>query len=212
MFVAPLRRYLTSNIDRTGNHLIYSVGDDKTIFYIGQSIDVVGRIRAHAILSSPTDELGRLVMANFPQSLDWPTRIYTLKDCSPAVYEYYFSDEGSYGGYYDKQEALDAIRGYKRAARLNIYEGFMERYSGKRLYAIANNWNNAIQEAEKAMIAKYTPPGNITFNRYTRPPYPATVNKPCLFLHMYSSVETARTALNDYLRIHLQPVRRKRKR
>ncbi len=202
MFEAPLSKYLSGRVGFTGNHLLYSVSRGDTVFYAGKSLFPVTRLQQHLIEPST---LGMLVMCNFPQSMDWQTRICTIEDCEQDVY-YDLFDAPGYGGYYDEAEAKRAWRSYHRMALIDLGACDPERFTRRD----AEAYLQALNRAEEVLINKFGTTSNKVMN-YKQVPYPLSVKNPSFFLQMYPSAQAARATLNNYLGTDLTPLHRSKR-
>lgn len=74
---------------------IYVIRDGETIFYVGQSVDPVYRIQQHlGYERQPASRIGRLILANEPESDEWIVECYQLEDCRPIFEKHVeFPDE-----------------------------------------------------------------------------------------------------------------------
>jgi hypothetical protein len=82
----------------TADHLLYLYKDEEVIFYVGQSINPLARLRQHLGYDRPylPDQIGSVIRENFPASFQWQIELYTLEDCleivhtaSPASFAFY---------------------------------------------------------------------------------------------------------------------------
>lgn len=86
---------------RAPGHRLYLVRDGATVFYVGQSVDPVERVRGHLGLGelafAGTDRLGYFIEDNLPGAQAWQVILYTLEDCQ------------AYLGAWDVQEAEERL-------------------------------------------------------------------------------------------------------
>jgi hypothetical protein len=80
-----IRDILDGKVNASG-HRLYVVRDGTTVFYVGQSVNPVGRIREHLGLDTfgflgGRSTLGEFITANMPDALSWKVVLYTAADC-----------------------------------------------------------------------------------------------------------------------------------
>ena len=98
MIVSDVYDLVGGELDKkdTTGHYLYVVWDGKVVFYVGQGANVVDRLLSHLGEGSwgwtgGDTPLGRLIMANLPESFDWTINLLTINDCASYLKKAGFS-------------------------------------------------------------------------------------------------------------------------
>ena len=165
MKVYSFLEILANRVRVAPNHFLYVISTEDTVLYIGQSFDVTNRLRSHVYGRMDMYSFQHLFYSNLPACFSWVIHVFTLEDCKQATYQFY-----------RKHYFLDyryCLYRYRKAGALDTQQWiYVTKEQRNR-----NKWilQDAIDDAEKALIEKYHPCVN-QMNNQSQTPLPSTLH------------------------------------
>jgi len=90
MIKTTIGSILASKVNADNDKRIYFIRDNNIPIYVGQSVDVCGRIKTHCGFGrTPPDRLGAFIHINHPSSSKWQVDLLSLDECELIARHYF---------------------------------------------------------------------------------------------------------------------------